>query len=482
MPLDLTAAAALLDGVWTRDIEPTLADYIRIPNVSPAFDADWSTHGHMDRAVTLLADWARDRPIAGLTVTRRDLPGRTPVLELRVPAFGDAADAPEVLCYGHLDKQPPMDGWRDGLGPWEPVREGDRLYGRGGADDGYALFATLAAVEAVQASGGSHGPLLVLIEASEESGSSDLPAHLEAMGDALGRPALVVCLDSGAIDYERLWVTTSLRGIVIVHLRVDVLTEGVHSGSAGGVVPSSFRIARQLLDRLEDAATGDLRIDALRVDIPDERVTQAEATAAEIATGTGTSDVAFPYAGGTRPHGTTLAEQLLRRSWHPSLEVVGADGLPATADAGNVLRPTTALLLSLRVPPTVDAHDAADAVVAALTADPPHGAAVSVTVRGAESGWAAPPTAPWLDAALAAASEAAYGRSARAMGEGGTIPFMGMLGRRFPDAQFVITGVLGPGSNAHGPNEFIDLAYARRLTLAVASLLDAAARHDQPSA
>ena len=476
MPLDPTAARDVIDRCWTSDIEPTLADYIRIPNVSVAFDPDWAEAGHMDRAVRLLADWARQRPVAGLEVRRRDLPGRTPLLELRIPAFGDApADAPTVLAYGHLDKQPPMEGWRAGLGPWEPVRDGDRLYGRGGADDGYALFATLAAIEAVQACGGAHGPVTVLIEASEESGSPDLPAHLDDLGDELGEPALVVCLDSGAVDYERLWVTTSLRGIAIVELRVDVLTEGVHSGSAGGVVPSSFRIARALLERIEDAATGEITLDALRAPVPPERVAQADETAAEVATGGGATDVAFPYAGATRPEADELVDQLLRRSWNPSLEVVGADGLPPTSAAGNVLRPSTTLLLSLRIPPSLDARTAADAVVEALTAEPPGGAAVTATVLSAESGWDAPATEPWLAAALDRAAVDAFDRPVRAMGEGGTIPFMGMLGRRFPAAQFVITGVLGPGSNAHGPNEFLDVAYARRLTLAVASLLDATA-------
>jgi acetylornithine deacetylase/succinyl-diaminopimelate desuccinylase-like protein len=381
-------------------------------------------------------------------------------------------DGDTVMLYGHLDKQPPFTGWREGLGPWEPVQDGDRLYGRGSADDGYSTFSAVAALEAVRAAGGAHRRCVVLIEASEESGSPDLPAHLEALGDKLGVPSLVIALDSWCADYERLWITTSLRGLVDLTLEVQVLTEGVHSGLAGGVVPSSFRILRQLLDRVEDAASGELLLPQLHTNVPDERLRQIAATAPEL----GDFSDRFPFAGGTRPaHGTT--EQLLvARTWRPSLEVTGMEGAPPPAEAGNVLRPSTAVKLSVRIPPTADADVAIDALERRLATDPPYGASVTLRRGSAEAGWHAPPELPWLARAIDRASQATFGQAPRSLGEGGTIPFMGMLGRRFPQAQFVITGVLGPESNAHGPNEFLHLPTVRRVTTAVAHILDAHAR------
>jgi acetylornithine deacetylase/succinyl-diaminopimelate desuccinylase-like protein len=472
VPIDHQAASDVVERAWRDDIVPALHDYIRIPNVSPGFDPDWAEHGHMDRAVALVHDWLASRPIDGFTLERVDLPGRTPVLLGEL--LGDDADrtTPATLLYGHLDKQPPMTGWRDELGAWTPVLEGDRLYGRGGADDGYAAFAALTAIEAALAAGGRVGRCVLLIEASEESGSPDLPTHVAALQDRIGDVDLVVCLDSGCGDFERLWTTTSLRGLVNLTVTADVLTEGVHSGAAGGLAPSSMAVLRAVLDRVEDSRTGEVLVPELHVDIPDERRRQAEAL------GTSGHPPAsdLPFAGSTRPRSATAVEQLLDRTWRPSMEVIAADGLPSIGDGGNVLRPRTALQLSFRLPPTADPKSAAAALVERLTSDPPGGASVTVAVEAAEAGWAAPPTADWLADALEQAGRLAYDRPVSAMGEGGTIPFMGMLGRQFPSAQFVVTGVLGPGTNAHGPNEFLHVPYATRLTLAVASLLDAHAR------
>jgi acetylornithine deacetylase/succinyl-diaminopimelate desuccinylase-like protein len=470
-----SAVDAHVERVWTNDIVPAIADYIAIPCVSEAFDPDWRAHGHLAAAVELVRGWCAQRRIEGLRVEVCELEGRTPIILCEVPAFGGGPTDDTVLLYGHLDKQPEMTGWRPGLGPWTPVIEGDRLYGRGGADDGYAAFASLLAIESAQLAGVPHARCLVLIEASEESGSPDLPAHLDALAPRLGSPSLVLCLDSGCLDYERLWVTTSLRGLVGGTLRVDILHEGVHSGEASGVVPSSFRIARQLLDRIEDSATGRILLDDLHVDVPADRRAQAGRTADEF-------DIAthFPFVSGARPSVEDPAEMLLARTWWPALSVTGADGLPATAAAGNVLRPHTALRLSLRIPPTCDHVAALDAVRDALTAEPPYGATVCFTDAQSGPGWNAPSFEPWLEAALHEASLAAFGAPHAAFGEGGSIPFMGMLGEMFPSAQFVITGVLGPGANAHGPNEYLHLPTARRLTSCLASLLGAHARRSEP--
>jgi acetylornithine deacetylase/succinyl-diaminopimelate desuccinylase-like protein len=394
------------------------------------------------------------------------------VIICEIPAFGvaasGAASGDTVLLYGHLDKQPEMTGWRADLGPWLPVREGDRLYGRGGADDGYALFGALTAIEAVQASGGSHRRCIVIIEASEESGSPDLPVHIEALAERIGTPSLVVCLDSGALDYDRLWVTTSLRGLAGGVLRVDVLREGVHSGSASGVVPSSFRVVRQLLDRVEDSRTGAVLVDACHVPIPEHRIAEARQTATEVL------PIAseFPFVSGVKPMTDDAVEQILNRTWRPTLSVTGAGGLPDIERAGNVLRPFTSLRLSFRLPPTVESEPALAAIRSALINDPPAGAHVQLLAGEAADGWSAPAFAPWLDAAMRGASEAAFSVGYRAFGEGGTIPFMHMLQQRFPDAQFFVTGVLGPHSNAHGPNEFLHLPTAERITRCVAHVLN----------
>lgn len=465
MPFDSTISEHC-DRVWD-DIVAVLHRYIEIPNVSLAFDPQWREHGHMADAVELIRSWCAGRAIVGLTVEVVELEGRTPVILMEVPAFGDGVDDDPTLLYGHLDKQPEMEGWREGLAPWTPVLEGDRLYGRGGADDGYSAFAGLTAIEAVQAAGGSHNRCVVIIESGEESGSPDLPAYVEALADRIGMPSLVVCLDSGCIDYDRLWVTTSLRGLVSGTLTVDIVSEGLHSGDASGMVPSTFRIARMLLDRVESAATGEILVPELNADIPPGRRSEAAATAAEI----GRIADHYPFVEGAGPTTDDAAEQLLARTWRPTLSVVGADGLPPTARAGNVLRPRTALKLSFRIPPTCDPATALEAVRRVLEADPPYGARVTFGDGESGPGWNAPATAPWLAAALDAASTATFGQPARTFGEGGSIPFMGMLGARFPDAQFVITGVLGPDANAHGPNEYLHLPTARRLTASVAHLL-----------
>jgi acetylornithine deacetylase/succinyl-diaminopimelate desuccinylase-like protein len=463
-----------VSDVWDRDIVPTLQDYIRIPNVSPVFEEDWESLGHMKRAVELLAGWSRARTIPGLTLEIHEIPGKTPVIFMEIPpANGGPADD-TVLLYGHLDKQPELFGWREGLGPWEPVMEGDLLYGRGGADDGYSTFASLVAIEAAQAAGFPHARCVVLIEASEESGSRDLPRHIDALKSRIGTPSLVICLDSGCADYDHLWITTSLRGLLAGQLDVAILSEGVHSGDASGVVPSTFRIAREILSRIEDETTGGILLRELHVDIPAERIEELRGTAEVLPK---TLAEVMPFLPGARPVTDDPAQQLINHTWKPMLEITGADGLPPCDRAGNVLRASTSLYLSLRVPPTRNAVEASEVLANALTADPPYGAHVSYRADKHSQGWNAPAFAPWLWDSLQRGSVAMFGTPAYTFGEGGTISFMAMLGEKFPEAQFCITGVLGPGSNAHGPNEFLHLPMGRKLTAVLASLLrDHAAR------
>jgi acetylornithine deacetylase/succinyl-diaminopimelate desuccinylase-like protein len=470
--MDSSEASDLIGRLWDAEVVPALEKYIRIPNKSPAFDPDWQAHGHMEAAVKLFEAWAREKlkafDKASLDVLR--LPGRTPLIFIEIP--GDKGrDGGTVLMYGHLDKQPEMKGWTlfEGKGgPWEPVIKDGKLYGRGGADDGYALFAALSALLALKQQGVPHARTIIIIEASEESGSPDLPAYVEYYSCRIGTPDLVVCLDSGCGNYEQMWLTTSLRGNLIGTLTVRVLTEGVHSGAASGIVPSSFRIARHLLSRIENPETGEITVPDLEVAIPVERIRQANAAASILGD---TVVREMPFAGGTGAMAAGNSEAILQRSWKAQLAVTAIDGYPAPEQGGNVLLPYTTLKLSMRLPPTCDGDAARAALKKALECDPPYGAEVVFDVPRGDNGWNAPHLSPWLAAALDKASNAAFGKPCAFQGEGGSIPFMGMLGRRYPDTQFVITGVLGPHSTAHGPNEFLDIGYAKKLTTAIAVVL-----------
>ncbi|MGI8560014.1 MAG: M20 family metallopeptidase [Luteimonas sp.] len=475
--IDPATLQDFVSGKWDDEIVPQLVEYIRIPNKSPMFDADWVEHGYMEDAVTLMETWARRQPIQGMALEVVRLEGRTPLIFIDIPASHGAADALAsaqaraddcVLLYGHLDKQPEMSGWDDDLGPWKPVLRDDKLYGRGGADDGYAIYGSLAAILALQEQKIPHARCVVLIEACEESGSYDLPAYVDHLADRIGKPSLVVCLDSGCGNYEQLWCTTSLRGLTGGNLVVEVLEEGVHSGDASGVVPSSFRLLRQLLSRLEDEASGRIRLEGLHAEIPEERLAQARKCAEVL--GTAVYDK-FPLLPGMSPMADDLTELVLNRTWRPALSVTGVDGMPPLASAGNVLRPRTAVKLSLRLPPTVDGKRADELVKDTLLRDAPNGARVSLALEKAATGWNAPATVPWLEQAIDAASRQFYGRPAMYMGEGGSIPFMGMLGEKFPGAQFMITGVLGPHSNAHGPNEFLHIPMGKKVTACVARVI-----------
>ena len=475
--MDHSELRRFIDGRWDDRIVPELVDYIRVPAKSPAFDPSWAEHGHLAEVVRRAHDWSAAQRIAGLTLEIVEIGGRTPCLLFDAPATGGLGNADTVLFYGHLDKQPEMEGWRPGFGPWTPVIEDGRLYGRGGADDGYALYSALTIVDALDSQGIARPRCVGLIETSEESGSPDLLPYLEALRERLGNVRLVCGLDSGCGNYEQLWVTTSLRGLAGGVLTVEMLTEGVHSGMASGLVPSTFRIARRLLDRIDDSGTGVVRLPELHAGIPEERMRQARAAGDLLGDAVWQ---AFPWVGcshgdqpgvSAMPTTTDPAEAILNRTWRPALSVTGAAGLPAIDAAGNVLRPRTRLKLSMRLPPTVDAAAATEAMRKALEADPPYQANVRFEPDHPASGWNAPATAPWLAEALDAASNRAFGRAAGWMGEGGTIPFMNMLGDVFPDAQFLITGVLGPQSNAHGPNEFLHIDCGKRLTRAVADIV-----------
>jgi acetylornithine deacetylase/succinyl-diaminopimelate desuccinylase-like protein len=462
--MDVERLQSSIVRTWDESILERLVAYVRIPNKSPTFDPQWEKNGYMEAAVELMADWCRTQPLPGARIEVRRLPGRTPLLLVEVP--GELPGC--VLLYGHLDKQPEFTGWLPGLGPWEPVIRNGKLYGRGGADDGYAVFSSLTAIAALKEQKVRLPRCVVLIEACEESGSIDLPAHLAALGDALGEPSLVVCLDAECGNYEQLWGTTSLRGNLVGTLRVRVLTEGVHSGMATGIAPTPFRILEQLLARIESPVTGDLLLDELHVNMPRDRRAQAAAAAQVLGNSVAGK---LPWAKGVQAVSNDPTELIINSTWRSTLAVTGADGLPPVVSAGNVLLPELAVKLSLRLPPTCDAARAAQAVREALEREPPYDAQVSFESGSATGGWNAPTFAPWLEDSIMRASRTIYGRDAVHIGCGGTIPFMGMLGERFPRTQFFITGVLGPHANAHGPNEFLHIEYAKKLTACVSLVL-----------
>ncbi len=464
MSLDTKKLTEFCYRHWDQSALPELIDYIRIPNKSPLFDPDWEQHGHMEKVVQQFARWCQTRNIPGMQFEIVRLPGRTPLLFMDIPGNVDKT----LLLYGHLDKQPEMTGWREGLDPWQPVLEGEKLYGRGGADDGYATFASLIAIMGLKDQNIPHARCVVIIEACEESGSHDLPFYIDALADRIGKPELVICLDSGCGNYDQLWNTTSLRGLVGGTLTVEILEEGVHSGDASGVVPSSFRILRQLLDRIDDHQTGRVAADVFNVPIPASRRSQAQLAAMVLGH---TVYTKFPFVPGARPVQDNPAELILNRTWRPALSITGADGLPPIANAGNVLRASTTVKISLRIPPTADPKAAAAKLKTLLESDPPYGARVTFKGDWGSGGWHAPELRPWLEQAIDQASLNYFGKGAMHMGEGGTIPFMGMLGEKFPDAQFLITGVLGPHSNAHGPNEFLHIPTAKKLTCCVAEVI-----------
>lgn len=474
--LDRGALSAFVERKWNDEIVPALTDYIAVPAKSPMFDADWVRHGFIERVVTDAVQWVEQQPVTGLKVEIVRLAGRTPVIFFEAPATRSGSTETVVL-YGHLDKQPEFEGWRRDLGPWTPKLEDDKLYGRGGADDGYATYASITAIAALDAQGIERPRCVGIIETCEESGSYDLLPYIDALRGRLGDVGLVICLDSGAGNYDQLWLTTSLRGLVAGDLEVQVLDEGIHSGGYGGIAPSTFRIMRQLFERLEDAGTGNLLPKGFHCPIPLQRLREAEATAHILG-----DDVwkKLPWScgqdgGSVLPTTTNPQEALLNSTWRPSLTVTGASGLPPLADAGNVLAPRTAFKLSLRLPPLVEATQAVAELKALLEFDPPYNAKVTFKPEaGAATGWDAPDLAPWLGSALNDASRRHFGADVAYIGQGGTIPLMNTLKEGFPRSQFMVCGVLGPKSNAHGPNEFLHVPYGKKLTSAVAEVIAAA--------
>ncbi len=462
--LDWQAMAKFSEEMWESSALPSLEDYIRIPALSPAFDSEWSENGHLNASIDHFLGWLATIEIDGLSANIHSLAGRTPLLVLQVEGSG----AGEVLFYSHLDKQPEFVGWSAGKGPWKPVREDEWLFGRGSVDDGYGGYCGILSIMALQRQGIAHPTCTFLIETCEESGSFDLPHYLDELSGELGTPDLVVVLDSGLGDYERVWFTESLRGLVGGTLKVAVTSEGVHSGMSSGIIPSSFRLARQILSRLEDENTGEILPSFLHTEITESLRTDSK----EIVDVLGDALITdFPFLDGVQPQNSDLVEALLAQNWKPTLSVTGAEGLPPLSAAGNVLRTHTTLKLSVRIPPGVDAESASAKLKQLLESSPPLAAHVTFTAEAAANGFAAPPMPEYLASALDRASSQSFGKGSMPFYEGGTIPFLAMMQEAYPQAAFLVTGCAGPGNNAHGPDEKLHIPTVKALTQCVAASL-----------
>ncbi len=442
-----------------------LCEFVKLPSKSSDFDPDWQAHGYLQEACEKAAQWGQSL-FADATFEVMTAPGHTPALFFDIPATDERLGT--ALFYGHFDKQPEAHGWSNNRQPFVPSIEGNCLYGRGAADDGYSFYCALTAIYALKNAGIKHGRITGLIETDEESGSADMAHWLNVIDKRCGHVCLIVVLDSTSADYDRFWVTTSFRGCVNFTLNVQVLNQGVHSGSASGIVPDSFRIARSLLERLEDAQTGVVADSRLNCPIARERLEQIKATAQILGTSV-TSE--FPWHNATRACHEDIFESLIERGFQPKLCVVGADGLPPCNQAGRVMRDKTSLALSLRTPPELDTQAALEVVTEILTQNPPYCADVTITDGSTGNGWSAKLGCRWFDRALQDACQDVFGLAPAYNCDGASIPILNLMQSHFPDAQMLVTGVLGPGSNAHGPDEMLKLDYLEKLTGVIARLL-----------
>ncbi|CAG9311573.1 unnamed protein product [Blepharisma stoltei] len=444
---------------------PTLMDYIRIPSLSTAFDPNWETNGYMEQAQEVLLSYVRSLNIEGFTYEIVKEPGKPWLVFGEVQAT--APDKGTILMYGHMDKQPHLSGWTVG-GPTDPVIVDGKLYGRGGGDDGYALPGAALCIKTLQSLGIPHGRIVIVAENEEESDSESLVYYINKLRDRIGSPELIVCLDSGIMNYQQFFITTSLRGVVNIDVTVKTILAGMHSGGTSGVLPSAYRIMQHIISRIEDERTGEILIPELHTEIKPSIYEGA----AQIVKFMGPYIVgAFPLINGVKPMTDDLVQLLINRSWKPTLTVIGCEGLPPVADAGNVIQPHFTTRLSVRLPPGVSGKVATEALIREITRDPLYNAVVEVTPQSPSDGWAQNDLEPWLNEAVQEASNSVFHAPALNLWEGGSIPFMGYLGELFPSAQFVITGILHLESNPHSINENFSIEYLKKALSCVAYII-----------
>ena len=467
MTLDLGQLMDRSEEIWEGSILPSLSDFIEIKALSPLFEPDWAEMGELDATIDLFCEWLDAQGIAGMSYEKHRIGELSPVLIVTIEGTGPG----EVIFYSHLDKQPSKpELWSEGLHPLKAVRRDPWLYGRGSVDDGYGGYLCATSVRLLQEAEVPHPRCTMIIETCEESGSFDLPPYLEALTEQLGNPDMVVVLDSGGPDYDHVWMTEALRGLVSGTLSVKVSHEGIHSGNSGGSIPSSFRIQRILLDRVEDSSSGKVLIPEMHVDIPEQ--IREKAMALREIVGDSIWEQ-FPTVDTLRQASETTEDMIVAMNWEPTLSIIGADGIPSVQDAGNVLRTNTDLKLSFRIPPGVDSESAIARAKVILEEDPPYGAEVTFTPDSCADGFHAPPLDGPISEAIQEASMELTGLPPLATWTGGTIPFMSMMQGKYPEAMFLCTGTSGPGNNAHGPDEKLHIPSSKRLTVALSATIAA---------
>ena len=467
MPVDLDSMAENADRIWEESILPSLSEFIEIHALSPMFEPNWDELGELQATLDLFCSWLDNQGLQGMSYNVHRIANHSPVLLVTIEGTGSG----EVLFYSHLDKQPSRPHlWSEGLHPLKAVRREPFLYGRGSVDDGYGGYLCVTAIRLLQEAGIPHPKATFLIETCEESGSYDLPPYLDELTEDLGNPDLVVVLDSGGPSYEHIWVTEALRGLVARNLSVRVSHEGVHSGMAGGAIPSSFRIQRMLLDRIENSQTGEVLIPEMHVEISDNIIQQATALAEVLGDELWSS---LPTVETLESQSKDASEMLLDINWRPALSVIGADGIPSVQSAGNVLRTNTDLKISFRIPPGVNAEEVQDVVKQILEENPPYGAEVTYNPTEPADGFHAPPLHEGIASALESTSLHLTGKPPMSTWIGGTIPFMAMIQNKYPNACFLCTGSSGPGNNAHGPDEKLHIPHSKRVNVALAAAIAA---------
>ena len=467
MALDLGNLMDRSDEIWEKSILPSLSDFIEIKALSPLFEPDWANLGELDATIELFCKWLDEQGISGMSYETHRIDDLSPVLLVTIEGTGPG----EVIFYSHLDKQPSKpELWSEGLHPLRAVRRDPWLFGRGSVDDGYGGYLCATSIRLLQEAGAPHPRCTLIIETCEESGSFDLPPYLEELTDQLGDPDMVVVMDSGGPDYDHVWMTEALRGLVSGTLSVKVSHEGIHSGNSGGSIPSSFRIQRILLDRVEDSDSGRVLVPEMHAEIPEEVREKAAALAGIVGNSIWEQ---FPTVDSLRQASETTEDMIVAMNWEPTLSIIGADGIPPVQVAGNVLRTNTDLKLSFRIPPGVDSEEAIARAKEILEKDPPYGAEVNFTPDSCADGFHAPPLKGSVSEAIQYASMQLTGLPPLATWTGGTIPFMAMMQGKYPDAMFLCTGTSGPGNNAHGPDEKLHIPSSKRLTVVLSATIAA---------
>jgi len=455
------------ESIWEESIIPSLSEFIGIKALSPLFEPSWAELGELDATIDLFCKWLDQQGIVGMTYETYRIEDKSPVLLVTIEGSGPG----EAIFYSHLDKQPSNpDLWSEGLHPLKAVRIDPWLFGRGSIDDGYGGYLCATSIRLLQEQGIPHPRCTLLIETCEESGSFDLPPYLDLLSEELGSPDMIVVMDSGGPDYDHIWMTEALRGLVSGTLSVKVSHEGIHSGNSGGTIPSSFRIQRILLDRIEDSSSGKVLIPEMHIEI-DQEIRQKAKSLAEVVGNSIWEQ--FPTVDTLESIADSTEDMILAMNWEPTLSIIGADGMPPVRVAGNVLRTNTDLKLSFRIPPGVDSEKAIEKAKQILESDPPFGSEVSFTPDSCADGFRAPSMEGKVRDAIEKASLSVTGLQPLATWTGGTIPFMAMMQGKYPDAMFLCTGPSGPGNNAHGPDEKMHIPSAKKLTVVLSATIAA---------